>query len=126
MSLMRCDAPAPTPVTVWTIGHSTRPWDEFLRLLFAQGISAIADVRRFGIASSPLVRIEQMAKTLPAHGVEYLWIPELGGRRKVQPDSPNGAWDNAAFQGYADHMATAEFAGGLSKVLALGANIGPR
>ena len=67
-----------------------------------------------------------MAKTLPAHGVEYLWIPELGGRRKVQPDSPNGAWDNAAFQGYADHMATAEFAGGLSKVLALGANIGPR
>ncbi|EKT4084548.1 DUF488 domain-containing protein [Stenotrophomonas maltophilia] len=121
MSVMQCHAPAPTPVTVWTIGHSTRPWDEFLRLLFAQGISAIADVRRFpGSRRHPWFASEQMAKTLPAHGVEYLWIPELGGRRKVQPDSPNGAWDNAAFQGYADHMATAEFAGGLSKVLALG------
>ena len=28
----------------------------------------------------------------------------------VQPGSPNGAWRNAAFQGYADHMASAEFA----------------
>ncbi len=125
MSLMQCDAPAPTPVTVWTIGHSTRPCDEFLRLLFAQGISAIADVRRFPGSRRHLGSSEQMAKTLPAHGVEYLWIPELGGRRKVQPDSPNGAWDNAAFQGYADH-GDRRVRRRLSKVLALGANIGPR
>lgn len=117
---MQCDAPASTPLTVWTIGHSTRPWNEFLQLLSAQGISAIADVRRFpGSRRHPWFASEQMAATLPAHGVAYQWIPELGGRRRVQPDSPNGAWDNAAFQGYADHMATAEFAGGLSKVLAL-------
>ena len=37
----------------------------------------------------------------------------------MQPDSPNGGWDNSAFQGYADHMASAEFALGLKKALAL-------
>ena len=120
MGIMQCDAPTPTPQTVWTIGHSTRPWDEFLQLLSAQGISAIADVRRFpGSRRHPWFASEQMAQTLPVHGVAYQWIPELGGRRRVQPDSPNGAWDNAAFQGYADHMASAEFAGGLLKMLAL-------
>jgi uncharacterized protein (DUF488 family) len=117
---MQRDPSTPTPLTVWTIGHSTRSWDEFLQLLSAQRISAIADVRRYpGSRRHPWFASEQMATALPALGLAYRWIPELGGRRKVQPDSPNGAWDNAAFQGYADHMASVEFAGGLDTVLAL-------
>jgi len=117
---MPSDPPAPHPLTIWTIGHSTRPWSDFLQLLSAQGIAAIADVRRFpGSRRHPWFASEQMADTLPAHGVMYEWIPELGGRRRAQPNSRNGAWDNAAFQGYADHMASAEFASGLTKVLAL-------
>lgn len=112
--------PSRNPLTVWTIGHSTRPLDTFLQLLSAQGISAIADVRRFpGSRRHPWFSTEQMADTLPAHGMTYQWIPELGGRRRVQPNSPNGAWDNSAFQGYADHMASAEFASGLEKALAM-------
>jgi len=108
------------PSTVWTIGHSTRPWDEFLRLLSAHDIAAIADVRRFpGSRRHPWFASEQMAHALPTVGVVYEWVPELGGRRRVQPDSPNDAWDNAAFQGYADHMASAEFASGLEKVISL-------
>ncbi|MBD7952743.1 DUF488 domain-containing protein [Stenotrophomonas sp. Sa5BUN4] len=117
---MPSNLPAPHPLTLWTIGHSTRPWDTFLQLLTAHGISAIADVRRFpGSRRHPWFASEQMADTLPNLGVTYQWIPELGGRRRVQPESPNGAWDNAAFQGYADHMTSAEFASGLEKVLAL-------
>jgi len=119
---MPCDPSATNALTVWTIGHSTRPWEPFLQLLAEQGITAIADVRRFpGSRRHPWFASEQMASALPVHGMAYQWIPELGGRRKVRPDSPNGAWDNAAFQGYADHMASSEFAKGLKKALELAA-----
>lgn len=114
-------APAhPSLPTVWTVGHSTRPWQDFLALLTTHGIEAIADVRRFpGSRRHPWFASDIMAAALPAAGIQYQWIPELGGRRKVQPGSPNGAWDNVAFQGYADHMYSAEFAEGWSRALAL-------
>ncbi len=109
-------------LTVWSIGHSTRSWEEFLALLAAQRIEAIADVRRFpGSRRYPWFAGETMAQNLPAAGVEYLWLPQLGGRRRVQPDSPNGGWRNASFQGYADHLESAEFAEGMSLLLALAA-----
>jgi len=108
------------PCCVWTVGHSTRTWEAFRAVLEAHGIEAIADVRRFpGSRRYPWFASETMAEALPAIGMEYLWVPELGGRRKVQPGSPNGAWRNAAFQGYADHMASSEFQAGLRKVLML-------
>jgi len=117
---MDSESPVSRRTTVWTIGHSTRPWDDFVQLLRAQDITAIADVRRFpGSRRHPWFASEQMAGALPPLGIGYEWIPELGGRRKAQPASPNGAWDNAAFQGYADHMTSAEFADGLRKVLTL-------
>ena len=34
-------------LTIWTIGHSTRPLDDFLALLAQYRIEAVADVRRF-------------------------------------------------------------------------------
>ncbi|GHD69368.1 hypothetical protein GCM10007164_12470 [Luteimonas padinae] len=108
--------------TIWTIGHSTRGREEFLGLLRRHGIEAIADVRRFpGSRRHPWFASEEMAVALPAAGFGYRWLPQLGGRRRPQPDSPNGAWRNAAFQGYADHMASAEFAEGLAKALELAA-----
>jgi len=40
------------PETVWTIGHSTRPLEEFLSLLAGSRIEAIVDVRSFpGVAT---------------------------------------------------------------------------
>jgi len=115
---LRPDA-APASRRIWTIGHSTRPWEEFLDLLAADGIGAVADVRRFpGSRRYPWFAGEAMAAALPAAGVDYLWLPQLGGRRKAHAGSPNGAWRNAAFQGYADHLRSAEFADGLALVLA--------
>ncbi len=58
-----------------------------------------------------------MATSLPAHAIAYQWIPKLGGRRRVQRDSPNTAWRNASFQAYADHLGTPEFAEGLEELL---------
>ncbi|MGB5938942.1 MAG: DUF488 domain-containing protein, partial [Rhodanobacter sp.] len=106
-----------------TIGHSTRTLEEFLGLLVEYRIEAIADVRRFpGSRRHPHFASDALAATLPAHGIAYRWMPRLGGRRKVQPDSPNTAWRNASFQGYADYTATAEFAEGLTELLALAAS----
>jgi uncharacterized protein (DUF488 family) len=108
------------PAIVWTIGHSTRTLEEFIGLLRAYRIEAIADVRRFpGSRRYPYFASEALAESLPAHDVAYQWLPKLGGRRKVQPGSPNTAWRNASFQGYADYTATDEFAEGLEALLAL-------
>ncbi len=110
------------PAAIWTIGHSTRTLEEFLGLLAEYRIDAIADVRRFpGSRRYPHFASVAMAASLPAHGFAYQWLPKLGGRRKVQPDSPNTAWRNASFQGYADYTATAEFAEGLADLLKLAA-----
>ena len=110
------------PATIWTIGHSTRTLEEFLGLLGEYRIEAIADVRRFpGSRRYPCFASDALAASLPTHGIAYQWIPKLGGRRKVQPGSPNTAWRNASFQGYADYIATTEFAEGLAELLALAA-----
>jgi len=60
-----------------------------------------------------------LAATLAAHALGYHWLQALGGRRHVAPDSPNTAWRNASFRGYADYMASAGFAQGLDQFLAL-------
>lgn len=111
-----------TSLTIFTIGHSSRSMEAFLDLLVAHRIQAIADVRRFpGSRRYPWFSGESLAETLPAAGVEYLWLPQLGGRRKVLPGSTNTAWRNASFQGYADHLSSAEFADGLERLLDLAA-----
>jgi uncharacterized protein (DUF488 family) len=111
------------PATIWTIGHSTRTLEEFLGLLGEYRIEAIADVRRFpGSRRHPHFASEALAATLPAPGIAYQWMPKLGGRRKAHPDSPNTAWRNASFQGYADYTATTDFAEGLAELLKLAAS----
>lgn len=114
-------SPATLP-TVWTLGHSTRGWREFLDVLRAHDIRAIADVRRFpGSRRYPWFASDNLTQQLPDAGMAYTWLPALGGRRKAQPGSPNGGWRNAAFQGYADHMTSTEFEQGLDVVLELAA-----
>ena len=113
---------AVAPAAIWTIGHSTRTLEEFLALLAAYRIEAVADVRRFpGSRRWPQFARDALAASLPAHGIGYQWFPQLGGRRRTRPDSPNTAWRNAAFRGYADHLASAEFAEGLAALLAFAA-----
>lgn len=74
------------------------------------GIEVLVDVRRFaGSRRNPQFSPEAMVPALLAVGIEYLPMPDFGGRRKTTPDSPNGAWRVAAFRGYADYMASHEF-----------------
>ena len=105
---------------IWTIGHSTRTQDDFLRVLSVHGVDAIADVRRFpGSKRHPHFAREALEQSLPAAGIEYLWLPQLGGRRRPRKDSPNDGWRNEAFRGYADHIESAEFDEGLQALEAL-------
>jgi uncharacterized protein (DUF488 family) len=110
------------PTTIWTIGHSTHPIEEFLGLLAEFRIEIIADVRSFpGSRRYPQYGREALAATLAAHAIGYHWLPLLGGRRKASPDSPNIAWRNASFRGYADYMSTAAFAQGIAEILEIAA-----
>lgn len=105
--------------TIWTIGHSTRSADEFLDILRAHGIRRLVDVRRFpGSRRHPHFGREALAGLLEQAGIDYLWLPELGGRRDPRPDSPNTAWRNSSFRGYADYMDTAPFEEAMSRLIA--------
>ena len=104
------DAISPDADTLWTIGHSTRAWNDFVALLQEARIECLVDVRRFaGSRRNPQYSPIAMAPALQADGIEYRPMPEFGGRREPQVDSPNGAWRVAAFRGYADYMASPEF-----------------
>lgn len=104
---------------VYTIGHSTRALDELIRLLRESAVQRLGDVRRFpGSRRYPHFSRESLGRELPANGIEYIHVPELGGRRDARPDSPNTALNNGQFRGYADHMATAEFRVALDALLA--------
>ncbi len=78
----------------------------------------MADVRRFpGSRRHPQFNQDALEASLAGHSRAYLWLPSLGGRRDPLPDSPNTAWRNSAFRGYADYLATEEFAAGIFELM---------
>ncbi|MBA3658927.1 MAG: DUF488 domain-containing protein [Gemmatimonadales bacterium] len=107
-------------LTVRTVGHSTPSSSEFLAVLAPYTIEAVADVRRFpGSRRQPQYQQSTFQAALAAEGIEYCWLPALGGRRRPDPQSSNGAWRHQAFRGYADHTASEEFAAGWFELLLL-------
>ncbi len=112
--------------SLWTIGHSTRSIEDFCSLLEKHGIKLLADVRLLpGSKRYPHFNREILADSLAGRDVAYEHFPELGGRRKARPDSPNTAWRNLSFRGYADHMETPEFEAGIARLLDLASTTGP-
>jgi len=103
---------------IYTVGHSTRSLDEFIALLRAHGVAAVADVRRFpGSKRLPHFNDDSLATALPKARIEYIPIPLLGGRRQTSPGSPNTGWRNASFRGYADYMQSPDFLTGLDQLI---------
>jgi uncharacterized protein (DUF488 family) len=111
------DAPAGC---AFTVGHSTRPIDEFIGLLAAHRITQLVDVRTVPRSRhNPQYETQALAASLRRAGIDYALAPGLGGFRRTSPDSPNGAWRNLSFRGYADYMLTPEFNESLVAVLEL-------
>jgi uncharacterized protein (DUF488 family) len=76
-------------MNIWTIGHSTLKIEDFLALLSANGIRTLADVRRFPASRRhPQFNQAELRESLVAEGIEYLYLPELGGRRLARPAQP--------------------------------------
>lgn len=107
--------------TIYTIGHSTRTLEEFVALLEAHGVRKLVDVRTIPKSRRyPHFAGEALKGSLAEEGIEYHWLKALGGLRKPRPDSPNGAWRNRSFRGYADHMQTEEFDDAIEELIELG------
>src|ERR1043166_158146 len=105
---------------LWTIGHSTRSLEEFISLLHANKIQAVADVRRFPASRRhPHFNEKPLSESLNRAGLDYFHFSALGGRRAPRPDSPNTIWHNPQFRGYADYMITGDFLVGIKRPLLL-------
>ena len=96
---------------LFTIGHSTRSLDELVAALRAHGIERLVDIRSFPMSRRlPQFNRENLECALPKGGLEYLWMKELGGRRKkIRSDSPHTALRSDSFRNYADYLLTPEF-----------------
>ena len=103
---------------VWTVGHSTRTAAVFLGLLRGAGIDLLVDIRRYPASRRhPHFASAALEEASAGAGISYVHEPDLGGRRPPRKDSPNTAWTNDGFRGYADHMATPEFEAALARVV---------
>lgn len=106
-------------VVIYTIGHSTRSLDELVAALRSFSVALLADVRTVPRSRhNPQFNVDALAAALPTLGLEYIHLPALGGLRHARKDSSNRGWRNASFRGYADYMATPEFAAGLEALRA--------
>jgi len=112
--------PKENSLTVFTIGHSTRPIDEFLDLLRAHGIRQLLDIRTIPKSRhNPQFNSDSLAASLAAAGVRYMHMKDLGGLRHPARDSVNLGWRNASFRGFADYMQTPQFATALDRAIHL-------
>src|SRR5262249_19340662 len=107
--------------TIWTVGHSNRSIEDFSDLLKGESIDWIADVRRFNSSlRHPQFGRDRFAPSLAEQGIGYQHFEALGGRRgRRSAGSPNMGWRVEAFNAFADHMASAEFASAIEALIAL-------
>ena len=118
---------AKKPLNIFTIGHSTRPIDEFIDLLQRQWRQAThRHPHHPKIPPQSAIQCRCAGQILHAARISYLHLKELGGLRHPRQDSVNLGWRNASFRGYADYMQTPEFAAGLDRAIELARQLPPR
>jgi uncharacterized protein (DUF488 family) len=106
---------------LYTIGHSTRRLEELIEVLRAHEIGTLVDIRAFPMSRRlPQFNRESLAETLPAAGIRYVWMKDLGGyRKKILEESPNIALRNDSFRNYADYMLTGDFESAMDELIKL-------
>lgn len=110
-----------TDMTIFTVGHSTHPIEKFLGILKAHGIKKLIDVRTVPKSRhNPQFNGDALAASLRASGITYRRMEALGGLRHARKDSPNDAWRNASFRGYADYMQTEDFTAAIGQLMERG------
>ena len=105
-------------VTILTIGHSTNSLEDLVALLKENEVTLVADVRTMPRSGhKPQFNKDTLADDLAGAGIKYRHLAGLGGMRRPIPDSPNAAWRNAGFRGFADHMQTSDFVRSLEDLI---------
>jgi len=108
----------------FSIGHSTRPIDDFTGLLVPNGIALVVDVRTVPRSrTNPQYNADSLPGALAKRGIGYEHIAALGGLRGKSRDVPpgtNGYWENASFHNYADYALGPEFRAGLERLVEIG------
>jgi uncharacterized protein (DUF488 family) len=105
---------------IFTIGHSTRSWDEFLALLKTHRVGQVVDVRTIPRSRhNPQFNHDALPAVLRNARIGYRHMKGLGGLRHSRKDSLNMGWRNTSFRGFADYMQTAEFEVNLKKLIEL-------
>ncbi len=103
---------------IYTIGHSTRPIDEFIGMLKDFHVRKLIDVRTIPKSGfNPQYNQEALEKSLTDEKIDYEHMAGLGGLRHAKKDSMNLGWRNASFRGYADYMQTKEFENSLQELI---------
>jgi len=103
---------------IYTIGHSTRPIDDFIALLKQYHIKELVDIRTIAKSRhNPQFNHDALAHVLHNHHIGYRHQKNLGGLRHAHADSINTAWHNASFRGYADYMQTDKFKHGIDELI---------
>jgi uncharacterized protein (DUF488 family) len=114
--------PRASTASFLTIGHGSRPLADFLSLLSELEVRCVADLRiPPGSRTNRDFNSDNLRQTLEEAGLQYRQLPALAGRRRPSRESPNQGLRNIGLRGFADHMATPEFAEGLDDLVALSA-----
>lgn len=100
----------PTSPLICTIGHSNRTINEFIDLLKSNQIVRVLDIRTIPRSrTNPQFGQDALSASLNLVGIDYTYLPALGGLRRTRKDSINLGWRNLSFRGYADYMQSSEF-----------------
>ncbi|MFL5785353.1 MAG: DUF488 family protein [Bacteriovoracaceae bacterium] len=107
--------------TLFTIGHSTHTTREFVRMLKANDIELLVDVRHYpGSRYCPQFGKSRLRRNLRRNRIEYVHMVTLGGRRRPDKNShDNDAWRSPQFRGYADYMQTEDFRKAMNELFKL-------
>lgn len=106
--------------TVYTIGHSTRPIEQFIELLRAHEVCQLVDIRTIPRSRhNPQYEQDALRSAVESAQISYLHLKSLGGLRGSHKDSGNTGWRNKSFRNYADYMQTDDFRRGLTELMEL-------
>lgn len=107
-------------MTVRSFGHGTLAAEDFISLLDCAHIECVVDVRSFpGSRKNPQFGRQEMERWVVAAGIGYVWMPELGGRRRPVEGSRHTALRHVSFRAYGDYMESPTFLTGIDALLEL-------
>ena len=105
---------------VYTVGHSTRSFVEFVELLKQRRVEVVVDIRSTPRSrTNPQFNLDALPEALSGWQIGHTQIEELGGLRKksaIVPPHVNGFWINQSFHNYADYALSDEFRVGFARL----------